>query len=408
MIKHIIKNTSWLFIAEAINKGTFFLITIIIARNFGSELFGQFNYAISFVIIFSVITDFGINNLVIREVARNKEKSAFLIQNGLIIKLFLSVLTLLLIFISTIFTSKSLEVDIMVYILSFYVVFNSYNTFSKSIYRAFEKMRFETFLKSVESVILLLHVLIVSIYIKDINILILGFTIASAITFFVSVKWIKKCFINFQLRFDKKIFLFLLKESWPFATINIFMVIYFNLDTVMLSFIRNDIETGLYSIAYNFIFIGALVPGLLNSSLYPVISRRINSLAQEKMKIIKYLIILLSSGMLLSFFLFIFGNFFISKFFGLEYIGSLDILNILLLSFPFLFFSNFMGTILSSHNKQLVNLYITATSVFINIGLNLALIKPYGASGAAVASVIAIIVMALLCLPYYINFIKNL
>ena len=91
MFKNIFKNTGWLFLAEAMNKGTFFLITIIIARSFGSELFGQFNYAISFVIIFSVIADFGINNLIVREVARDKENIALLIGSSLIIKIFLSI-----------------------------------------------------------------------------------------------------------------------------------------------------------------------------------------------------------------------------------------------------------------------------------------------------------------------------
>ena len=308
MFKQIIKNTSWLFLAEAINKGTFFLISIIIARSFGTELFGQFNYAISFVIIFSIIADFGINNLVIREIARDKDVAASLIGNSLIIKIFLSILTFILIIISTIFTPSSLEVNIMVYILSFYIIFNSYNTFSKSIYRAFEKMKFETSLKFLESMILLLYVVIVSVYIKDLKILILGFVVASFITFLISIKWIKKYFTKFNFRLDKKIILFLIKEAWPFALAGIFVTLYFNIDTLMVSWMKGNIETGFYSAAYNFIFAALLIPALANASFYPILSREYKNLFVIKKQIIKYLYLTLGLGIFISIMLILLSN----------------------------------------------------------------------------------------------------
>jgi len=395
MFKNIFKNTGWLFLAEAINKGVFFLITIIIARNFGSELFGQFNYAISFVIIFSIIADFGINNLLIREVARNKDGSALLIGNSLIIKIFLSFLTLGLIFISTIFTHKALEVNILVYILAFYIIFNSYNTLSKSIYRAFEKMKFETFLKSVESIILLLYVLIISIYVKDLKILILGFALASAITFFISVKWIKKFFTKFYFKFDKKTILFLLKEGWPFALAGIFATIYFNIDTVMISWIRGDEETGWYSAAYNFIFVAMLIPSLLNASFYPILSRMNKNLFIIKNNVLKYIILLCGTGIIGSTLILIFKSSLIQFIYGNGYGNSIKSLEVLAFILPFVFFSSFMGVFLSSINKQKVPMLVSGIGMIINILLNLHFIPLNGARGAALASLISIILMTI-------------
>lgn len=401
MLKKIIKNTTWLFLAEVINKGTFFIITIIIARNFGNELFGQFNFAISFVIIFSVIADFGINNLVIREVARDKYNAALLIGSGLIIKIFLSILTILSIIVSTMITNKSLEVKTMIYILSFYVVFNSYNTFSKSIYRAFEKMKFETFLKLVESIALLSYVLIVSIYVKDLRMLILGFALASLITFLISVKWIKKFFTQFIFKFNRKTIVFILKEAWPFALASIFVTLYFNIDTVMVSLIKGDTETGLYSAAYNFIFAASLVPALLNASLYPILSREYKDLSIIKKYMTKYLYLTIGLGVFLSSVLLLLPEYLITIIYGDTYINSVYSLRILALILPFLFLFNYLGTIFSSINRQLVVTVVSFFGIFINITLNFYLINKFGQVGAAVASLIAIIIMLILFIFYY-------
>lgn len=407
MFKNIFKNTGWLFLAEAMNKGTFFLITIIIARSFGSELFGQFNYAISFVIIFSVIADFGINNLIVREVARDKENIALLIGSSLIIKIFLSILTILLIIVSTIFTHKSLEVNTMVYILSFYVIFNSYNTFSKSIYRAFEKMKFETFLKFVESITLLLYVSAVSIYVKDLKTLILGFALASLITFLISVKWIKKFFTKFIFKFNKKTILFILKETWPFALAGIFVTLYFNIDTVMVSWIKGDIETGLYSVAYNFIFAASLIPALLNASFYPILSREYKNLFIIKKQIIKYLYLTIGLGVFLSGMLFLLSEFLIKIIYGNEYVNSVYSLRILALVLPFLFLFNYLGIIFSSINKQLVVTVVSFIGIILNIILNFYLINKFGQVGAAMASLVTIIVM-LISFMFYCKFNSRL
>jgi len=401
MFKQIIKNTSWLFLAEAINKGTFFLISIIIARSFGTELFGQFNYAISFVIIFSIIADFGINNLVIREIARDKDVAASLIGNSLIIKIFLSILTFILIIISTIFTPSSLEVNIMVYILSFYIIFNSYNTFSKSIYRAFEKMKFETSLKFLESMILLLYVVIVSVYIKDLKILILGFVVASFITFLISIKWIKKYFTKFNFRLDKKIILFLIKEAWPFALAGIFVTLYFNIDTLMVSWMKGNIETGFYSAAYNFIFAALLIPALANASFYPILSREYKNLFVIKKQIIKYLYLTLGLGIFISIMLILLSEFLIIAIYGNGYINSIYSLKILALVIPFLFIFNYLGVIFSSINRQLIVTTVSFIGIVINIILNFYLINKFGQVGAAIASLITIIIMLILFIFYY-------
>ena len=392
MIK-VIANASWLVLAEAINKATFFVITIIIARSFGSETFGQFNYVISFVLIFSVLADFGINNLVIREVARNKEMAPKLISNSLVVKIFLSVLTLIVIISSTFFIKKPFAVNVMIYILAFYTIINSYNTFSKSIYRAFESMKHETLLKFIESLVLIFLVIITVLFYKNIYLLTSCFAAAALITFLASLKIIERFFTKFKFSYDKKTIIFLLKEGLPFALAGVFVTVYFNIDTLMVSWIRGDTETGLYSAAYNFIFAALLVPSLLGASLYPVLARDAQDGKLIKRKIFTNYLLFLGMGVVGTILLLLLGKLLIALFFGQAYLRSFDSLKILALILPFSYACDYIGVVLASINRQSIGTIVVFFVALFNIFLNFYLVKQDGYIGASYATLISFAIM---------------
>ena len=67
----------------------FCFIIIIITRLLGVEDFGRFTFALSFVALFAILADLGLNTLTIREVAREKDKAAKYFTNGAFLKLLL-------------------------------------------------------------------------------------------------------------------------------------------------------------------------------------------------------------------------------------------------------------------------------------------------------------------------------
>ena len=81
----IFKNTFWLGVAEVVQKGVGFLIVVWLARHFGPATYGQWAFALSFVALFAVLADFGFSTLTVREVARDKLKTAQYINNIVII-----------------------------------------------------------------------------------------------------------------------------------------------------------------------------------------------------------------------------------------------------------------------------------------------------------------------------------
>jgi O-antigen/teichoic acid export membrane protein len=259
-------------------------------------------------------------------------------------------------------------------------------------------MKFETLLKLIESIILVLYVIFASIYIKDMTVLIFGFVFASAVTFLMSIRWIKKFFTKFNFKFDKQTFLFLVKEGWPFALSGIFVTAYFNIDTVMVSWIKGDVETGWYSAAYNFLFISMLFPSLANASIYPVLSRQHKELHLLKRKINIWLLIQFATGIAMAIGIYFSAEWLISIVYGKEYLPGSSSLQVLGFVLPFAFLTNFLGVLLSSTNRQRTALYVTCFNVVINIGSNLWLIPRYGSIGAAYSALTSMFLSAIILL----------
>jgi len=113
----VFKNTFWLVMAEVIQGGIVFVITIWLARHFGPAIYGKFAFALSFVMLFSVLADFGFGTLTVREIARDKSKTAQYIDNIIAMKFVLGLITLGLIVLVIQFFGKEPEVVKLVYFL---------------------------------------------------------------------------------------------------------------------------------------------------------------------------------------------------------------------------------------------------------------------------------------------------
>ena len=73
--------------------GLGFFYLIFSARYLGPELFGLLTFGLAFTGIFGLLLDLGLNNLAIREVARDKSRANVYLSNITFIKLLMGVVT---------------------------------------------------------------------------------------------------------------------------------------------------------------------------------------------------------------------------------------------------------------------------------------------------------------------------
>ena len=387
-IKQIVfKNTFWLVMAEVIQGGIVFVITIWLARHFGPAIYGKFAFALSFIMLFSVLADFGFGTLTVREIARDKSKTAQYIDNIIAMKFVLGLITLGLIVLVIQFLGKEPEVVKLVYFLGIYIIINTFATFFQAIFRANEKMQYEAACRGIESLSLL--GLVAFFILNKGSILTIGYAYigAALIGAIISSGAIWHYFLKFFLKIDFKICKEILKEAWPFGLSFIFISAYYYIDTVMLSVMKTDQIVGWYNSAYRILMILSIAPSILFNAVFPRMSLLFIS-AKETLKLIyqqflKYIFIIsfpTCVGMTLL------AEKFILLIYGSDFIPATIALQILIWSFLFTFFGGLFGNLLNACNKQTALMIITGLATVINILLNLFLIPQFNYIGASIVA----------------------
>ena len=69
--QRVSKNIAWMLVAGGLGAVLQMLAVLLAARGLSLDDFGTFNYLLSFAIVFQFLADFGLTNILTREVARH-------------------------------------------------------------------------------------------------------------------------------------------------------------------------------------------------------------------------------------------------------------------------------------------------------------------------------------------------
>ena len=403
-VRRISKNIIALTTAEIISKILQFILFIYAARLLGKADFGKFSFALAFAMIAIIFADFGINTLLIREIARKKNLASKYFTNAFLTKAIFSILTFAAtVFILSILSCPALTRNV-VYIILMFTIISSFTELLYSIFRAFERMEFDALIKIIRMVILT-SVGLYALF-KGYGVIVLSFIFlfTELIVFLIALKIGMVKFIKIRFDIDIEFIKQIVKKAFPFGLAIVFGSIYFYIDSVMLSAMKGDIEVAIYSVAYNLVLALLFVPTIYSNAIYPVLSRHFKS-SKEKLvfiykKSFKYMYII---GLPISVGLFMLANRIIVFFYSREYYASIFALKILAW-FVFIKFLNFLtGIILSSIDKQKSRMISQGSTALFNIILNLILIPPLGFIGAAIATLITEIFLFI----FYYGFVSK-
>jgi O-antigen/teichoic acid export membrane protein len=96
-IRKVINNTFFVLSEKLLNRTLSFLLTIYLARFLGTADFGKLTFAMSFVSLFLVISDFGISMLSLRDISSNIKDGANYLGKISTLKAVLSLFTFFII-----------------------------------------------------------------------------------------------------------------------------------------------------------------------------------------------------------------------------------------------------------------------------------------------------------------------
>lgn len=388
-VQRITKNATLLILSDVIGKFITFFYVVIAARYLGVDNFGSLLFATAFTGIFAVPADLGLNKLQVREIARDKKCASKITSNVLTFKLFLGVITFIILAIVINLMGYPPQVITAVYLIGISVVFNNFGISLESVFQGFEKMEYMAIAAVLNSIILLFGALFITHsgggIIEFAFVYLLSSVVIVAFEFIVVIKKFIALNIDLDLELSKS----LLSEAFPYAISQVLLVVYLRFDTVLLSILKGETAVGLYGAPSKLVDSLNLIYISITTALFPVTSRLFKYSKEKLMllfeKSMKYLLILsipIAVGTT------ILADKIIALVYGPEYAPSVIALQILIWSAALIFINAIMSNMLNSIDKQALMAKQTAISALINLMANIILIPSYSYVGASIATLL--------------------
>lgn len=401
----VIKNSSWL-VSDKIFKmiiGVF--VTALVARYFGPENYGQFNYALSFTALFTALSTLGLETLTVKAIVDKEYDEGTILCTSLVVRVFGGIiLTILASIIIRLIEPNDSNLHILVLIMSLTMVFKSLEVIEYWI-QAYQKAKISSIIRMISYVItssLKLSLILFKgnlihyglLYMLDV--LIIG--TALIIAYFRKRERVSKWKINFN--YAKHI----LSQSWYLVLSGLMITLYMRIDQVMLgAMMTTKTELGVYSAAVQVAQLWYFVPVAIITSFKPVImsKKKINERSYLKLVQLLYTIVAWV-GIGFGIFIFLFSDLIIGVLYGADYEKAASILSISVWAGTFATLGSARGTWLICEGLQKYSIVYIGLGAVVNVVLNYTLIPIFGGYGAAIATLVSQITVAMIA-PLFIK-----
>ncbi len=381
----IIKNLLSLTGAEVISKIIGLITAAYLGRVLKPEGFGILGFATAFVSYFLLMVNFGLDTYGTREIAKDQSIIPKLVNNILSIRLLFASLWFIILTVVIVLIDKSIIIKLVLIITGINLFVNALSI--NWVFLGIEKMWLIA-IRQIMTNLLSLAGIIIFVSSEKYIIIAAGITVLSAL---INSAWLlgvfRKMYDKISFEFDKTYLKEIIKESFPLVLSSFMIAIYYNLDMVMLGYIKTEREVGIYNAAYKILLVGIVPFSLILNSFFPALSKIGLKKSLEFRNLIKqYAILMFSTSILITGIIFFNSKEIIYIIFGNKYVESIIPLSILSLNIMVIGVNVFYGNPLIAWGKQKYYSIAIALGAVTNIILNLLLIPKYSYVGASFAT----------------------
>jgi O-antigen/teichoic acid export membrane protein len=180
------------------------------------------------------------------------------------------------------------------------------------------------------------------------------------------------------------------------------IAIYMKIDQIMLGEMINNEAVGIYSAAVRVSEIWYVIPSVIVASIYPaIVKTKQTDTTLYLDRVQRLYTILIWLALLLAIPMTFLSTPILVYLFGVKYVAAGSILSVHIWTAIFTFYGIGKSVFIQCENMQIYSLICTASGAVVNIILNLLLIVKFGGIGAAVATLCAQIVSAIIIPSLY-------
>jgi O-antigen/teichoic acid export membrane protein len=367
----------------------------ILTRYLGPEGFGNYDAILAYSFIFLAFADLGLYTIFVREISRPNADEKSIASNILTLRIITSL----------VFAGVAVAISFLlpyqpiirkgIMIASGFLVFTSLSQFFIGIFQKRLKLYFVSFSEVLAKVIQLAFILILIRY----EFSVLGFITAAVIAqgayfgmLFAFSRRLLPVSINFDFDYWKKI----LKISLPVAVSIVFTLIYFKMDTVLLSLLKPAEHVGIYSVAYRVLEQSIFFPAMYMGLILPLLSKNFRN--GKKFSVIfnesfRHLVMFAVPSVIV---LFMLAPQIIHLIGGSAFEHSISVLRILSFAVGMIFLGSLGGNSLVALDLQKKGMWIYISGAILNLGANFIFIPKYSYYGAAWTTVLTELMVTIL------------
>jgi O-antigen/teichoic acid export membrane protein len=370
----ILKNASVLMVSQLYTWGLAILTTLFLPRYLGATGVGQLHLAASVWAIVSTLAAFGMDTLLTKEVARDPSRMAELIANSALARAIFFVFGFGAVILYSYWANYSSLTILVILIIGLSSFLGQMSAcFQASIY-GLERMEYISFAQIVErtlGTLLTIGLLLLGFGVIPVAVLSVPVSLIGLLILFITTKRLQRL----NLKFNYQMTLWMLKASFPFLLFSGFIVIYGQIDTIIISLLVNEQGVGWYGVTDRLYGTFLFVPSIFISTVYPTLSRMYDSETHNLPNLIRrsfelMIMVAIPIGLGLS----LIANPLVILLFGSEFANSGPILTVRGIVLIFTYLNMLFGIFLISIDRQKEWVIVMGVATFLSIPLDLLLV----------------------------------
>jgi O-antigen/teichoic acid export membrane protein len=390
-LRRIIENTAWLFGEKVFQMGLGLLVGVWVARYLGPKRFGIINYAMAYVGLLEPLGRLGLDNIIVRDLARNPTYKDETLGTAFFLKLTATFINVILLISTIVFVKRdSPATQWAVAIFALGAVLNSFSVI-EGWFQSQIEVKYVVWVRNAAYI----FINIVKVILIQIGASLVAFV--AALVFEQALAYVGMIFAYHGRRYSLKHWRFsferareLLSESWPLIISGFVIFIYVQVDQLMLGSMVGEEAVGVYSAAVKVAVMWYFIPISIAQSFFPSIvqAREINrALYERRMQKLFNLMAILGYGVAIP--MTFAAPFIIQILYGQNYQAAASMLAILVWSGIFASLGVARESWLTTEGLMKLSAVAATTGAVSNVILNFWLIPKYGGNGAAIATIIS-------------------
>lgn len=401
--KKVFSNLGWLFADRFLQMGTALFVGLWTARYLGPEQFGSLNYAVSFVALFGIIINLGLDSIVVRDIVRFPSLNLEILGTAFILQIVGGIVSVpVIVGLNHVMRPNDPLMQWLVLIAAISGTFNAFNIISfwfqsqiDSKYTVLVKNGAYLFTAAVRLVLIAIQAPLIAFAIAVAGEMMLS-GIGLVIVYQRQEKNLQKWAWSYRRAKE------LLRDSFPMIITGAVITIYMRTDSIMLGQMIGDQAVGLYAAVMKLAEMWYFVPAAITSTIFPVVIKlkeNNESVYYERAQQLFTLMAFLSY--LVAIPVSMFGDQLIVLFYGPEYSEGGSILSVYVWAGLFVSLGVARGPWMMTGDLLNFRAFAGALGAITNIILNWILIPKIGIMGATLATIFSQFIASYLCNAFH-------